>query len=1138
MKPAKRFFSLLLSLCLFLSLTPGTAFAAGGKLPFSDVNAKNWYHDAVQYVYGKGMMGGTSATSFAPDATTSRGMIVTVLHRMEGAPAASGTRFTDVPSGQWYTGAVKWASANGIVGGYGDGRFGPDDPITREQMASILYRYSQYKEYDLSASGSLSAFPDAGQTSSYARDPMQWAVGSGLIAGVNGRLTPKGSATRAQVATILQRYCEAEPVIPPEDEGQATGEELVKAAEATSDTLRRIEEPFRDKSGHVAQEDWPKLLKKLDDWGKQAIAEGKLLDYASSKSRYTVTIQDTTGLVMCYTPPIQALEEYAAGTVQTYEPYYGVDETFEKAKKKYGTIDQAAEKIKALGYHFDTNADGKDVTFDTLKQWQPGGVILWQGHGLEVAGGFNKVTSYFGALATTMKLKDHSEEFASYTTKGGIKEALVVTDENGNIAVTPNFFDRFYRGSTSLKGSLIWLGSCYSAYQDGFASVFQKKGANLIIGSPGKVDINYVVNLLDKFVDALTSENGTKYSAQEALKRAKRQVRRPKASADMIAKGDDFWLSATAEAPTVSLSGVVQDDVSKEAVKGAVVSINGVNLATTDAFGKFTGKVPEDKPTLSVTVLCNGYEDYSDVVSLRTVQKGWTISLTPAGKGSVTLPIRLEPDQGKISSGSVAVYELTDVKRNEDGSIQGINGTGNFISSKKLIKNVRFYKDTFEINGLETNKVYSLEIAPEGYHTEKLLYDCWEVFEETPIQTEVVKVTAIAQAKRSFTLTVTDQQTGTPLSDAAVTLSGRSKDTEAYQTLTSGSTNAKGMFQADVDGKYTDLHADVVKDGYSTGSVETTKTTASLALRKEPGQAENPKPSDPSDPSDTPVVPEGYTPIYTFEDLEATKGSGNVVLMNDIVCPEGYAPFTDWNGVMEGNGHSISNLKPMNAMYDEQYGGWLLQNQGIIRNVQFKNANLTFTNGQPGIALIAENRGTVENCTLDGRISVSRTVDVNANLSYHWASGFAIINYSSGKIIDCINRASVTATAHIRNHTHVSISAAGICTENSGTIEHCLNLGNIAAEAQGNTPPMSMSAYGIDEERSSSLSQTRGTTSSDCGNAGNVTTYSASGTTTETTVRRDPISKNATGGFVTDSMGKTGYTVVSRSELLAKWPNA
>lgn len=209
MKRAKRILSLLLSLCLVFGLVPGTAFAASSNLPFTDVNTTDWYYNAVQYAYEKGMMSGTSTTTFAPNATTTRGMIVTILHRMEGTPAATGTAFTDVPAGQWYSDAVSWASANGIVGGYGNGLFGPGDPITREQMAAILNRYSTHKGYDTGTAGSIAGFSDAAQVSSYAVEPMAWAVGNGLISGTgNNTLAPEGNATRAQVATILMRFCE------------------------------------------------------------------------------------------------------------------------------------------------------------------------------------------------------------------------------------------------------------------------------------------------------------------------------------------------------------------------------------------------------------------------------------------------------------------------------------------------------------------------------------------------------------------------------------------------------------------------------------------------------------------------------------------------------------------------------------------------------------------------------------------------------------------------------------------------------------------------------------------------------------------------------------------------------------------
>lgn len=186
----------------------GTAPTAAG-LPFSDVNESDWFFSAIQYVYDKGMMNGTDEEHFSPALTTSRAMIVTILYRLEDGPAPASPEFTDVQSGMWYTDAVGWAGANGVVSGYGDGRFGPDSPITREQLAVILYRCAQLKGLDVSVSASLDGFTDAGAVGSYASDAMRWAVGSGLISGKgNGILDPAGSATRAEAAAILTRFCQ------------------------------------------------------------------------------------------------------------------------------------------------------------------------------------------------------------------------------------------------------------------------------------------------------------------------------------------------------------------------------------------------------------------------------------------------------------------------------------------------------------------------------------------------------------------------------------------------------------------------------------------------------------------------------------------------------------------------------------------------------------------------------------------------------------------------------------------------------------------------------------------------------------------------------------------------------------------
>lgn len=185
----------------------GGAGDPAAALPFADVGAGDWFYEAVGYVYSHGMMRGLSENRFAPYAATDRSMIVTILHRLEGSPAALPAAFTDVPEGQYYAAPVAWASSEGIVEGYEDGSFRPQDPITREQLAAILYRYARYKGLDTSVKGDLGRFPDAPSVSLYAADAMSWAVGAGLIAGLDGALQPRGQAGRAQAAVILQRLC-------------------------------------------------------------------------------------------------------------------------------------------------------------------------------------------------------------------------------------------------------------------------------------------------------------------------------------------------------------------------------------------------------------------------------------------------------------------------------------------------------------------------------------------------------------------------------------------------------------------------------------------------------------------------------------------------------------------------------------------------------------------------------------------------------------------------------------------------------------------------------------------------------------------------------------------------------------------
>ena len=205
MRNLKRMGAILMALALVLGLNL-TAFAAVEDTGFSDVAADAWYADAVEYVRDNGLMSGTSATTFAPEGTMTRAMLVTALWREAGSPVVNyAMDFDDVDEDQWYTEAVRWAASEGIVTGTGKG-FSPDAALTRESLAAILFRYAGGQ----ADADQLGSYADGAGVSAWAREAMNWAVAQGLITGKSGgRLDPGGTASRAEVSAILMRYVQS-----------------------------------------------------------------------------------------------------------------------------------------------------------------------------------------------------------------------------------------------------------------------------------------------------------------------------------------------------------------------------------------------------------------------------------------------------------------------------------------------------------------------------------------------------------------------------------------------------------------------------------------------------------------------------------------------------------------------------------------------------------------------------------------------------------------------------------------------------------------------------------------------------------------------------------------------------------------
>ena len=206
MNAMKRMFALLLALMLLLSVQLPVLAAQ----PFSDVAADSWYRAAVEFVYDNKLMSGTSTTTFGPDANMTRAMLVTVLYSMEGKPTVSGKLpFTDVADGDWFRAPVAWAYSNGIVSGTSATTFAPNANITRERMVAIFSKYANSKGMETPAAASIDSYADANTVSAYARNALSWAVGNGIISGTSATtLSPAGSATRAQCAVILMRFAE------------------------------------------------------------------------------------------------------------------------------------------------------------------------------------------------------------------------------------------------------------------------------------------------------------------------------------------------------------------------------------------------------------------------------------------------------------------------------------------------------------------------------------------------------------------------------------------------------------------------------------------------------------------------------------------------------------------------------------------------------------------------------------------------------------------------------------------------------------------------------------------------------------------------------------------------------------------
>lgn len=244
---------------------------------FSDVKKSDWFYDDINYVLQKGLMNGTSSDVFSPNEITKRGMIVTILWRLENKPSEEETEFLDVQKDAYYFDAVNWAYANGIVNGYDEKSFGPEDDITREQLATIIYKYAVYKKYDVSEKASLDRYEDVNSISDYAIPALEWANANEIITGTpENLLLPQGSALRCQTAAILRRFCsqlvpvKEKPIVKPESNSGSNSvhkniETVTESTNETTDEKQSDSSVITLNSVSVAPDNDAQILVKVEN---------------------------------------------------------------------------------------------------------------------------------------------------------------------------------------------------------------------------------------------------------------------------------------------------------------------------------------------------------------------------------------------------------------------------------------------------------------------------------------------------------------------------------------------------------------------------------------------------------------------------------------------------------------------------------------------------------------------------------------------------------------------------------------------------------------------------------------------------------------------------------------------------------
>lgn len=1118
-------------LCALLLAVTGLLLprASARGIRFSDVDSGAWYADYVQQAADEGLMSGTGSNRFSPDTPLTRAMFVTILGRLHGVDPddfSQSTAFFDAPVGSWYAPYVNWASDSGIVTGYRDWVFGSDDPITREQMATILARYIDFLELELPAGEDIvSSFRDSGKVSSWARQGVELMRRTGILSGDQNRnFRPGANALRSEAATIFVRLSQIL-------NGNPEPATSYEAMEQVTDNFRAVERTYADSDGVIPSEKAEDALQALKDAADQLLEDGDITYWGEDSGQ--ITYQLKNGGYVTYFPAYEGADEFAGtggGIISVYQPVL-TEEGFANASKTYGSVSDAAKEIISASdkYTSGTNLTNDAVTLESLKQWQPGSIIMWIGHG-----------SYDGLLKecfiTGEEVTEKSMERYEADHKAG--RLGISTSANGKdyYNITPKFFDYYY-DQDDLKGTLIFMGACNSLRDDTMANVMTEKLGATYIGSTSIIYIPYLHNLELTFLERMATKgpDGSYYTAQEALDyaklvhpllfylnhegtRAKNYLFYEDAKITKVLLKGDGSISLNSGMRDRSLR--VVGPSGNTGISGATVSLyaKGVGgpalqTATTDAQGYCTLKNLSDSVSYTVSIQAKGYVSRSGVAL--PVQDPVVIQL---GK-EATMNITVKSADGE----KLGLYEI--YVRNQSGATlwEKSNGFSDQVSV------------TETTTALAADADYKVQ-ASASFYTPVIQ----SVHIDKDKTTQTVEI-ELYRGNYGFKGKVVDDASGRPIQGVTAELTSSSGN--VYATATTDST---GSFQ--VMGKaglvlytlrlsgsgyetMTDLGSGKIQslnEAVDLGTIRMTATGGST-------QPVEPEPSEPAEPSQ-PEQDGEYTMIYTADDLKAISSkSGKYKLANDLDLT-GYSSsivgLVAKDSVLDGDGHTlrinqrvqffggvissnygtIRNLRVSGtADFDDdptsEFGGICGMNYGLIEDCSFSGTIRSSTaisdNGSSsgGIGgICGRNGGTVRNCTVSGSISLTlgangwgvggicgyaetgsvlencinrATVSVQVTGAYYentrcaWVGGICgyCNGYEDNYLTDCLNTANITAKT-----TKGTTRAAGVCPW-SGTLEGCANTG-ACITATGTyyipTEPYSGSiAYGVGPSRGS-----------------------------------------------------------------------